>query len=310
MSLTAFRGMRPFSQLLFAAFIVVASFLIFLVASLIVAIPIFGLDSVSSIATVTDFSDPESICFLKYFQVIQSIGAFIVPPFIVAWLFQGRIANYLFLNRKAPFPSFLLVILLIIIASPAINYIGSLNAEMSFPQWLSGLESRMRAAEDKAAELTEAFLNVKTTSGFLFNLFMIALLPALGEELLFRGVVQKIISNWTKSAHWGIWISAALFSALHLQFYGFVPRLLLGVMFGYMLVWSGSMWLPIAAHFANNAAAVIVFRLAGQNKISPEIEEIGTTPESFYLVIISFALSCALLYFLKKQGKAEASEYI
>jgi uncharacterized protein len=117
-----------------------------------------------------------------------------------------------------------LVLVLSFAASPFINFIGGLNANMQFPDWLSGVENWMKNAEDKAAEITEAFLKVETVGGLAFNIFMIAFLPAIGEELLFRGVIQRIFTNWTRNYHWGIWISALLFSALHMQFYGFIPE--------------------------------------------------------------------------------------
>ncbi|NQU86779.1 MAG: CPBP family intramembrane metalloprotease [Mariniphaga sp.] len=303
MAFTAFRDTHPFSQFVLSIFIIIVCFILFLVGSIILAIPLFGLDSISAIPTLDNLTNPDSIRILKYFQVVQSIGLFIIPPFIIAWLFKGQIAEYLLLNKKITGIGVVLVILLIFFANPAINYIGSLNTRMVFPSWLSWMEEWMRSAEDKAAVLTEAFLDVKTIPGLMFNLFMIAFLPAIGEELVFRGVIQKIFTDWTKNAHLGIWISAIIFSAFHLQFYGFMPRLLLGVLFGYLLVWSGSMWLPIIAHFVNNAAAVIAMWMVSQDKIDPAIEEIGATSESLYIAVISFFMSIALLFLIKSHKK-------
>lgn len=302
MAFTAFRGMRPFPQLLFSSFVIVVSFLAFLVLSLVLAIPIFGLDSISNISNLNDLSNPENIILLKYFQVVQSIGLFIVPPFILGWLFYGRITEYLYLNRKMVFPSFLMVILLTIFATPFINFLGEINSGMQLPEWLSGIEEWMRNSEDKAAELTEVFLNVNTTGGLLFNIFMVAFLPAIGEELLFRGVIQRIFTNMTKSYHWGIWISAILFSALHMQFFGFIPRMLLGVLFGYLLVWSGTMWMPIAAHFLNNGIAVVAWYLIYKDKLSPEIENIGTTANSYHWAAISLILMVLIMFTIKREN--------
>lgn len=302
MAFTAFRGMRPFPQLLFSSFVIVVSFLAFLVLSLVLAIPIFGLDSISNISNLNDLSNPENIILLKYFQVVQSIGLFIVPPFILGWLFYGRIMEYLYLNRKMVFPSFLMVILLTIFATPFINFLGEINSGMQLPEWLSGIEEWMRNSEDKAAELTEVFLNVNTTGGLLFNIFMVAFLPAIGEELLFRGVIQRIFTNMTKSYHWGIWISAILFSALHMQFFGFIPRMLLGVLFGYLLVWSGTMWMPIAAHFLNNGIAVVAWYLIYKDKLSPEIENIGTTANSYHWAAISLILMVLIMFTIKREN--------
>jgi uncharacterized protein len=278
--------------------------------SMIAAIPLFGLDSLQSMPTLGDLNDPQSIRLLKFFQVVQSIGLFIVPPFILAWLFHDRIDDYLFLNKNISAASSFLVIALIFFTLPLINFVGEWNNQMQFPEWLSGMEEWMKNAEERAEELTEAFLKVETTGGLLFNLFMIALLPAIGEELLFRGVIQRIFTNWTRSHHWGIWISAILFSALHIQFYGFVPRLLLGVLFGYLLVWSGSIWLPIIAHFFNNAFAVTAMYLIDKNILNPQLEEIGSTPGSYFAVILSFIIVAVLMWMIKKDNRGKEPDYI
>lgn len=305
---SVFREMKPFSQLMFAIFVVVASFIVFMLISLVVAIPIFGFDSMMSIAGGIDVFSGENIALLKYFQVVQSVGVFIVPPFILAWLYCGEIAAYLQLNKTVTAQSVLLVLILGFSAIPVINLFGELNANMKLPEWLSGVENWIKTREDMASELTEKFLKVDSFGGYLFNLFMIAFLPAIGEELLFRGVVQRIFTNWTRSLHWGIWISAALFSALHFQFYGFIPRMLLGVMFGYLLVWSGSMWLPIIAHFINNGVAVTGMYLIDKGTIKPEFEEIGSTGDSIYFSIVSIAVVALLLWLIKRENAPAVKE--
>ncbi len=310
MSFTAFQGMRPFSQLMFSAFVILVSFLVFMLFSMIAAVPLFGLDSVVSMPTLNNLNDPETIRLLKYFQVTQSIGLFIIPPFILAWLFHGNWKEYLYLNSKISTASFLFVVAMVFFSLPLINFLGEWNNQMQFPEGLSGLEEWMKSAEDRAEELTEAFLKVETTGGLFFNLFMIAFLPAIGEELLFRGVIQRIFTNWTRNYHWGIWISAILFSALHIQFYGFVPRLLLGVLFGYLLVLSGSIWLPIIAHFFNNAFAIVAMYLVDNGILNPQVEEIGSTSDSYYAAVLSLILVSILLWLIKRDSKKKISEHI
>ena len=207
MSVTAFREMKPFSQLMFSAFVILVSFLVFILISMLAVIPLFGLDSMLNITTLNNLNDPETMRLLKYFQVVQSIGLFIIPPFILGWLFYGNPNDYLFLNRKVSAASTLFVVVMVFFILPFINFIGEWNNQMHFPEWLSDVENWMKNTEERAAELTEAFLKVETTGGLLFNIFMIAFLPAIGEELLFRGVIQRIFTNWTRSYHWGIWIS-------------------------------------------------------------------------------------------------------
>ena len=309
MAFTALRGMKPFPQLMFAAFIILVSFLAFMVIGLIVAVPLFGLDSLMDMPNMGNLNNPESIKLMKFLQVVQSFGLFIVPPFILGYLFHGSVTGYLRLDKRANAVSMLLVLFLILTAAPFINFIGEMNMRMILPEWLSGLEEWMKNAEEKAAQLTEAFLKVEGVGGLLFNLFMIALLPAIGEELLFRGVIQRIFTTMTKSHHWGIWISAILFSSLHLQFYGFVPRMLLGVLFGYLLVWSGSMWLPVMAHFLNNALAVLALFFIDKRLLSPEVEKFGATSESYYLAGVSLLFVALFMYMIKKENRENELVY-
>lgn len=302
MAITAFRDMKPFSQLMFSAFVILACFLVFMLLSLVIAIPIFGFDSMLNIPSLDDLNSPEKIAVLKYFQVVQAIGLFIIPPFIISYLFYGKTSSSLYLNKSINSPTLLLVLVLMFSAGPFINFIGLLNSNMSLPEWMAGIEQWMKDAEENAALITEAFLDVKTIPGLAFNIFMIALLPAIGEELLFRGVIQRIFTNMTKNYNWGIWISAILFSALHMQFYGFVPRVLLGAMFGYLLVWSGSIWLPIIAHFLNNAIAVVAIFLINNELLSPEFEELGSNSDSYYMAAFSLGLTLVFMLMIKRQN--------
>lgn len=299
--LTAFRNLKPLSALMFSAFVVLAVFLAVQVAAALLAIPFFGISQVSGLLNGVNLEDPSSIAMLKYFQTVQAIGLFIAPSFLIAWLLHGRIFNYLYLDRPIPSLSIGMVILLVVVINPFINFTGAINAEMHLPSWLEGLEEWMREAENAAEQLTEAFLKVDSLGGLLFNLLMIAVLPAVGEELLFRGVIQKQLTQWTGSPHGGIWLAAALFSALHMQFYGFIPRLLLAGMFGYLLLWSGSLWLPVLAHFINNAGAVIALWLIDHEKISPAIEEFGTGTGSWPYAAASLAVGGIILYAVRQQ---------
>ena len=164
-----------------------------MVLSLVVAIPLYGLDSLLNIPTVNDLNDPQSIEVLKYFQIIQSIGLFIVPPIILGWLFYGNVSNYLFLNKSFLFSSVLIVLALTVAVAPVINFVGEINNNMQFPNWLAGVERWMKNSEENAALLTQAFLDVDSIAGLSFNLFMVAFLPAIGEELLLEELFNAFL---------------------------------------------------------------------------------------------------------------------
>jgi hypothetical protein len=229
---------------------------------------------------------------------LESIGLFVVPPFILAMLYHENIGEFLQINRSARSQTYFLAAISLLIVIPFINFLGSLNSQMKLPESFSGIENWMKTMEDSAEIMVEKFMKVEHISGLMFNIFMIAILPALGEELLFRGVIQRIFTNWAKSYHWGIWIAAFLFSAMHLQFYGFLPRMVLGAMFGYLLVWTGTMWVPILAHFVNNTIGVLSYYLMDKGIISKEIEEWGTGSEQFPIALLSFVLAGLLLYLI------------
>ncbi len=289
----------PYSKLLITVGIVLVSTVTFTLLSTICAVLFLNISINDLQSLLTDPSNPNYLPALKLVQTFSSIGSFIIPAFILAYLFSQHTGEYLFLNKRLSVTDVLLVLTAMFTVVPLINYLAELNQKMTLPSWLGSLEGWMKEKESLAGEITEKFLDVKSVSGMALNVFIIALIPALGEELLFRGIVQRIFTDWTKSAFAGILISSALFSALHLQFYGFLPRMFLGILLGYMLVWSGSLWLPIAAHFINNAAAVVMIFLYRNGSISMDPDKVGAGSESQSELIIGtlfFVVAFGLLY--------------
>lgn len=304
MAFTAFRGMGAVSQFFMALFIVLVSVIATMMVATLAAIPWFGFELLLNTLTQADLDNPYHIEVLKYLQVVQSIGMFVLPPFIIGALYTGDFAAYLSMRRPIHWPLLLIAILALLVVTPCISVVGYLNQQMSLPDWLSGVEEWMRAMEDQAEVAIQKFIEVKTTGGLLFNLFMIAVIPALGEEFLFRGVIQQIFTKMTRNYHWGIWISAFLFSALHMQFFGFVPRVLLGALFGYFLVYSGSIWIPVAAHFVNNAVGVLMLYSAsnGESELEKVMDPDFSTGISGYwpIAVVSLMATLWLVYRMKK----------
>ena len=303
-----FAKSSPFSQLIVLAFIMMAFFLLFLLMGILLAPLVLGI-SVSDVMNIfSNSTAAQYLNLLRYMQVLQGIGLFIVPAFFAAHLFSGTLdsspkltaTDYLRLKQTAPSKSFGTVLLLMLAAIPCINLLASLNEMIVFPKSLSGLEQWLKDFEEAALQLTELFLKVDHAGGMLFNVFMIALLPALGEELIFRGLLQKIFTRWTGSIHIAIVITGFLFSLMHMQFYGFFPRWLLGVMFGYLLVWSGTLWIPIFAHFVNNATAVCVSYMIHKEMIPEKIEEFGSAWHDIPVTIVATAICAWLLWKMYK----------
>ncbi len=288
----------PAKQLLLTLLIVLASFLIFMFVGSVLTALFFNINLIKDASSLDASSANANIEALKFLQTIYSFGLFVIPSLILAYLFSRKISSYLYLTKKPKLRLILLAIGITIFALPTINFLGEWNTQLHLPSFLSDLEELMKQSEQKAQLITQKFLVMHSISDLAVNLFVIAIIPALGEELLFRGVIQQVFARMTGSKHWAIWITAFLFSALHLQFFGFFPRMLMGVLFGYMLVWSGNLWLPIIAHLTNNGMAVIVTYLIGEEHISKEVEQFGSN--QFGGVIFSvLVVALFMLIFLR-----------
>ncbi|MEE4197841.1 MAG: CPBP family intramembrane glutamic endopeptidase [Bacteroidales bacterium] len=290
----SFASLHPFSKFIFSLFIILASFLIVFVLGLAVGIPIFNLSFAEIPEAISNYTDPHHLKFLKYLQSIQALGLFILPAFIIGYLFHQKSFRYLKFNALSLY-AVLLIPLIMVSALPTINFFALINSKMQLPSFLSEVENWMRQKESGAQALTEAFLTMDSIGGLLFNIFMIGILPAVGEELIFRGVIQRIFTEWTKNIHWGIFIAAFLFSFMHIQFYGFIPRMVLGMILGYLFYISGSIWAPILGHFVNNTMAVIFYYFfAGQ--VSEEIDTLGATEGSYGYLLVSVILILSFFY--------------
>ena len=243
------------------------------------------------------FGGSQSTDSLKWLQFMQTIGTFLFPPLICAWFWAKRDAfGWLGLSKDADGRAFLLAIGIMLCAIPAINLLADLNSRIELPKSLDFIEQIFKQQEEAAAALTERFLQADSIGGLLINIGLMALLPGLAEELSFRGTLQQVLGK----NHTAIWVTAFIFSAIHMQFYGFVPRMLMGAMFGYIFVWTGSLWVPIVMHFVNNGLAVLAYYIWGQNSSA---DTIGTGA-TWWLGVLSLVItSLGLLIFYRRTRK-------
>ena len=263
--------------------------------------------SIPAMGSIALFPQPVTTEALKWVQLIQTAALFLLPPFLMAFLWAKQPLEWLKLKSETRGYG-LWAIFLMLMALPAINLVGYFNQQMSLPAFLEPLEQWMKTSEANAAHLTEQFLSVTTFDGLIINILLMALLPAVAEELTFRGVLQRLIQTQTNEAinregkrvHLAIWCSAILFSAIHMQFYGFLPRMLMGALFGYALVWTGSLWIPILMHFTNNAMAVILYFLAIRSGWDMDkVDTIGTN-DTLWLGVVSLVLTIIGIYAFRR----------
>ena len=222
-------------------------------------------------------------------QWFSALFTFVASSWAYLRWSEKRDLNSLSTNPRPDYRLFLWSIITILVGMPLLEYIIQWNQSLVLPAGFEETEKWMRASETQLAELTKFLVNFQSPADFAIGLAVIAGLAALGEELFFRGVLQTLFERYVGNHHVAIWASAAIFSFIHFQFFGFFPRLLLGAFFGYLYVWNRNIWIPIIAHFFNNGWALTMQYLYQQKQIAVDPETLGEiTP--WWSVLISLAL--------------------
>lgn len=237
-------------------------------------------------ANLTDYPD-----MMRLFQLVSAIGTFLFPALAVGYTCSNNPKAYLSVGSLPKGAVLLLTFICMFLLSPAISLAGLLNQHMELPAFMAPVEEWMRAQETLAEQLTQTLLSGKGIITLTFNLIVIAIAAGITEEFLFRGTLQRIIGGWTRNHHVIIWSAAFLFSAFHMQFFGFLPRMLLGAYFGYLLYWSKNIWIPVFAHFVNNALAVISLsnaKLKSNEFVTGDISAQNLLPYSIMAIITLF----------------------
>lgn len=243
---------------------------------------------------------------------LQDILAFIVPAVIAMVFFYRRPWHAMCLDRPPGWTALLVVIVFEIVSLPAMNWLVSANEAMSLPSWMSDIEQLMRQLEDSAAATTKQLLDIHTVGEFIACVFVVGFMAGLSEEMLFRGAMLRTMQDSRLNIHVVVWIVAIIFSAIHLQFYGFFPRLVLGLWLGYLLVWTRSLWVPIIAHALNNSA-VVLFSYLTNKGIMPEGygENLGLSVDGAFpsLAVLSLIASIALAVWAHRHFMPNSEKY-
>ena len=292
----AYSHINNFSKFILLV-VLVFSFLLFSsLLGVIILVPFYGSGVIDLLAS-PEYSNANVVNALKVLQILNMVGGLLLPALIYMWLCSPGSSGYARFDKSIPLITLLLSCLLILLAQPVIGWTNELNSYLVLPHWLSFLEEWMKRTELQGALITEAFLSTTTVNGLLVNIFMIALLPAFAEEILFRGAIASLLKDATKNVHLAVFFSSFIFAAIHLQFYGFLPRFLLGMALGYMFFWSGSLWLPIIAHFTNNFLSVVVEFLFRRGYIHTNAENFGMD-NTIWITLISVICVSVILYFI------------
>ncbi|MDE7386481.1 MAG: CPBP family intramembrane metalloprotease [Muribaculaceae bacterium] len=250
-------------------------------------------------------SDPTTL--MRVLTLFQAIFIFIVPALVTAVLSTKLPATMLAIDHKPKLYPTLLIILALATAIPTMNMIIEWNNNLKLPESMASLEATLRSLEESAAAATQILMGTNSVGSFIVTLLIVGVMAGLSEELFFRGALQRILTSGRLNPQVAVWVAAFIFSFLHFQFFGFVPRLLLGIFFGYILLWGNNLWYCIIAHATNNILAVTAMWLGEQKGTSVNLDTLGQTVDSTLpqipLIAVSIIATTLVIIVLKKQLK-------
>lgn len=259
---------------------------------------ICGIDSESMMA---------SRAILETVQSVSSLTIFCGSAFLCAYLISTRPLKFLMADHIASGKTILMASIALIAFQPIVGLSATINRMLQLPESWSWLQDMITELENEAERLTHFMVEGKGALSLIRAIIVMAIVPGICEELYFRGLLQNIVGKMCRSAHVAVWVTAAIFSFIHFQFLGFIPRMLLGAILGYMLVYGGSVWVNAIAHALNNAMAVVVLWLTVNYPLSCDVSEIGSENlplELSYIIaaICGLAISIASLIYMRKHN--------
>ena len=274
---------------------------IFILAALLILGLIIG-SVIGVIYPLVSGQDVMSLNSLRVMQISSQIFTFVLPPIIYAILIKENPKESLGI-KNVSYHWFIIGFVMMYAILPLNNVFAEWNAGLKLPESMSRIEELIKEMYESSAVVLEKLVNVNTFGGFVINLIMIAGLAALGEELLFRSIIQTSLIKTCKNAHVGIIIASAIFSFIHFDFYAFIPRLVLGMLLGYMFYYSRSIWVSMFMHFVNNATAVVIYYLNNIGVTNVDVETFGQT--QLLPLLISIALMIVLFWLAIKRMRNE-----
>lgn len=229
--------------------------------------------------------------------VVQDLLVFVVPAIVTAVVVNRRPARLLMIDSAKGVMPFVMMAFMLIAMVPAMNMVISWNQSLTLPDSMVSIYDWMVESERSAGELMGMVTGETSVGGLIMSLLIIGVLAGFSEELFFRGALQNMMIESKVSPHIAIWLTSILFSAMHLQFFGFFPRMILGLVFGYLAYWSGSIWLPMSAHILNNSVAVVAIWIKSRSGETTGLDTIGTdASSSSSLAIICVSILFSLLW--------------
>ncbi|TGD78564.1 CPBP family intramembrane glutamic endopeptidase [Hymenobacter wooponensis] len=292
--------------------LLVVAFVMFCLSSLLIAIcsNLFfhvGLQEMGNVQQAPQ-SYPNGWGIMMLSQGLLLLGGVGGAAVVLAALTGHKLTDYFAPRRPVPLWWALVAMALIIISLPFMSGLIDWNTHAHFPAFMHDWEVKAKAMEDKAQVITRFLTRFTSPTRFLVAVLVVAVVPAVSEELFFRGVVQRNLVQWFNSRHVGIWLAAAIFSAIHFQFFGFVPRFVLGLVLGYLYEWSGNILVPMAAHFTQNAFQLVLLYVQQRQWSTTAFDPDSTDALPWPLMLLSLVVCVGLLWLLRRNMQAPRAD--
>ena len=277
--------------------------LVLLLLTFIVGAVVTGLLS----AVLMDAGGPDrKVAMLRIATVAQDLLMMVLPALVTALICTRQPVRLLAVAKAPDARQALLAVVVMLVSSPLMSWIIELNASIHLPASMAALETALRSMEDNAAGAVDMILGPHDIPNLIVSILIVDVLAGFSEEIFFRGALQRLLASSRMGNAAAIWIAAFIFSAIHMQFFGFVPRLLLGAFFGYLLLWSGSLWLPVLAHAVNNTLYLILNYTTGSGDFEP-----GSAAASGGAIVLSALLTAGALWLLwRSRVRPAADSYV
>lgn len=262
---------------------------------------IFMLVITSLLTQLLSSAMSNSAASLRIMAILQDVLVFILPAVVTALLTTRYPGELLEVMHGPRFFTTLWAILALLVSIPAMNAVIEWNDGWNLPESMRWA----RQLEEDARLTTQVMMGGTSVGSLIISILIVGVLTGISEELFFRGGIQKLLMCTRLNPHCAIWIAAVIFSAMHLQLYGFVPRVLLGALFGYIMWWSGTLWLPIILHALNNSLVVLTSWMTARGELSPgnDIDHIAQGEGQLPIVIISLILTALALYMTHRTSR-------
>lgn len=287
-----FSHLKPGNQLFILLFLFVGCLILSSLLSMGMGYLFYGQETLNAMAGLKS-GDKNFAGVLRLMQAVNHMGTFLLASILFIALAESPEGKKMLKGHIPGGKQLWLTVLLVLVSGPWIAYVYEWNKHLQ-PPFFNGLRDFLANYEKNTERLINIMLADNSTTGFLANLLVMAFLPALGEEFLFRGILQRLLQRWWRNIHFAIIVTALIFSILHLSFSGMFPRWVLGIIFGYLFYFSENIWLPVTAHFINNGLAVLAGLLYHKNITETPYEEFGYFTD-LWINLISLALTVVIL---------------